>query len=707
MTIRSWGSLSIALKFAALSIPPSRLCLRPGLLPVFGCPANQGSHLQRYFEPCEYSRESDRGARRWRRQFLRRGFHFLQPPRVRRSEAAFLAICLFSATEAAPRLYSQSLMTIDTFTVNPSGGVFVPTNLIQGSDGNLYATTLSLPTGSLELLRITHAGAITMNPVAPVTDCLAILEGLDGNLYGLSSKSQSLCQITPDGTSTSLPSLNQALIDNNISPGGVGSLPIQGSDGSFYAATYTKFITSVGVIGVIWKMTLSGDFTITSTFPSAKDEPFPYSVLLQGKDSNLYGTTTEILFDGGTVFKVTNAGTMTVLHTFTGPDGSYPSALVWASDGSLYGTTVLGGASNDGTFFKIDPTGAFSALYNFQSTPTSSLYGPTFVQGSDGNFYGLQSSGGANGDGALFRLTPAGDFSVAYDFTQSNKNPTALINGSDGKLYGITDNASQATGTLFQFTTGASPSAVPTIATGGVISADAFGAFTSVAPGSWIEIYGSNFASDTRGWQASDFTGINAPTSLDGTSVTIGGQKAFIDYISPGQVNALVPSTVAMGSQQLTVTSPSGTSTSATVTINAVEPGLLAPPNFNINGTQYVAAIFSDGTFALPAGAISGVSSRPAKPGDEIVLYGVGFGPVTPDIPAGQLAQQSNTLTDSLEVSVGGIPAKVDYDGLAYDYTGLYQINITVPEVAAGNQPVTFTVNGTAGTQTLAIAVGN
>jgi uncharacterized protein (TIGR03437 family) len=56
---------------------------------------------------------------------------------------------------------------------------------------------------------------------------------------------------------------------------------------------------------------------------------------------------------------------------------------------------------------------------------------------------------------------------------------------------------------------------------------------------------------------------------------------------------------------------------------------------------------------------------------------------------------------------VGGIPAKVDYDGLAYDYTGLYQINITVPEVAAGNQPVTFTVNGTAGTQTLAIAVGN
>jgi hypothetical protein len=73
MTIRSWGLLSIALKFAALSIPPSRLCLRPGLLPVRGCRAYEGAHLQRYPEPCEYSRESDRGAGGWRRQFLWHG----------------------------------------------------------------------------------------------------------------------------------------------------------------------------------------------------------------------------------------------------------------------------------------------------------------------------------------------------------------------------------------------------------------------------------------------------------------------------------------------------------------------------------------------------------------------------------------------------------------------------------------------------------
>jgi len=93
-------------------------------------------------------------------------------------------------------------------------------------------------------------------------------------------------------------------------------------------------------------------------------------------------------------------------------------------------------------------------------------------------------------------------------------------------------------------------------------------------------------------------------------------------------------------------------------------------------------------------------------PGDEIVLYGIGFGPVTPAIPAGQLVGEANSLAD-FQISIGGVPCKVEYDGLAPNYTGLYQFNITVPNVAAGNQPLTFNTDGVAGTQTLYIAVGN
>jgi hypothetical protein len=83
----------------------------------------------------------------------------------------------------------------------------------------------------------------------------------------------------------------------------------------------------------------------------------------------------------------------------------------------------------------------------------------------------------------------------------------------------------------------------PSITPSGVVSAGAFGGFTAVAPGSWMEIYGTNLSATTRGWAGSDFSGSNAPTSLDAVKVTIGGQLAFVDYVSPGQVNAQVPST--------------------------------------------------------------------------------------------------------------------------------------------------------------------
>jgi uncharacterized protein (TIGR03437 family) len=248
----------------------------------------------------------------------------------------------------------------------------------------------------------------------------------------------------------------------------------------------------------------------------------------------------------------------------------------------------------------------------------------------------------------------------------------------------------------------------PAIGSGGVVSASAFGEFTSVSPGSWIEIYGSNLAVDSRFWTASDFSGGNAPTSLDGTSVTIGGRPAFIDFISPGQVNALVPSNIPTGVQSMTVTVGSVTSAAYGITVNPVQPGLDAPPSFNIGGIQYAVAQFADGTYALPEGAIAGINSRPAQPGDEVILYGVGFGPVTPNMPAGQLVQQANTLASEFNMSIGGVPAHVLYSGLAPDYTSLYQFNVVVPaNSGSGAVPLTFTIGGAAGTQTLVLAVGN
>jgi hypothetical protein len=164
------------------------------------------------------------------------------------------------------------------------------------------------------------------------------------------------------------------------------------------------------------------------------------------------------------------------------------------------------------------------------------------------------------------------------------------------------------------------------------VSASSFGEFTSVSPGSWIEIYGSNLAVDTRSWLASDFNGFNAPTSLDGTSVTIGGQAAFIDFISPGQVNALVPSNVATGTQPMTVTVGGVTSTAYNINVNPVQPGLDAPASFNIGGTQYVVALFADGTYVLPTGRDCGphFAARPAGRRDRSIRHRLRTGHAEP-----------------------------------------------------------------------------
>ena len=247
----------------------------------------------------------------------------------------------------------------------------------------------------------------------------------------------------------------------------------------------------------------------------------------------------------------------------------------------------------------------------------------------------------------------------------------------------------------------------PYIVPNGVISAGAFGAFPTIAPGSWIEIYGSNLSATTRAWSGADFSGSSAPTSLDGVSVTVGGRPAYVAYVSPGQVNALVPSDAPLGQVGVVVSGPAGVSDAYIVLVEALRPGLLAPPSFQVSGKQYAAALFPDGqTFVLPSGAIPGVPSRPAKPGETIILYGIGFGPVTPNLAAGTLVGQLNSLSNPFQMFFGSTAATLAYYGLAPNLTGLYQFNVVVPNVADNAAvPLTFSLAGQAGTQTLYIAV--
>ena len=219
----------------------------------------------------------------------------------------------------------------------------------------------------------------------------------------------------------------------------------------------------------------------------------------------------------------------------------------------------------------------------------------------------------------------------------------------------------------------------------------------------------SNLAPATQNWAGSDFDNGVAPTSLSNVSVSIGGKAAFLDFISPGQVNALVPSDAPVGRRASTITTANGTSDGYGIYVNQTQPGLLAPPTFTVAGKQYAAALFSDGqTFALPANAITGVASRPAKPGETLTIYGVGFGPVTGGFTAGTIVTAQNALTNQLLMLFGATQATVSYQGLAPSFTGLYQFNVVVPNVTPNNAlALSFSLGGAKGTQTLYIAVGN
>jgi uncharacterized protein (TIGR03437 family) len=290
-----------------------------------------------------------------------------------------------------------------------------------------------------------------------------------------------------------------------------------------------------------------------------------------------------------------------------------------------------------------------------------------------------------------------------FNFVYANATCTGISGACSVGQVGQTANAT-ITGAI----TG-SLNPAPVIMPSGVITAGNYGAFPAVAPGTWMEIYGVNLATTrSQTWAGSDFNGNLAPSALGGTTVTIGGKAAYVDFVSPGQVNAQVPSGVASGPQPVVVTTAGGSSTAFMTTVNATEPGLLAPPAFLIGGKQHVVALLANTlTYILP-GPVAGVSTIRAKPGDSLTLYGIGFGGVTPDVPAGQITQPSNALQAALRITIGGAPATVTFAGLAPGYVGLYQFNLVVPQVTAGDAvPVAFTLAGAAGPQNLVIAIGN
>ena len=214
---------------------------------------------------------------------------------------------------------------------------------------------------------------------------------------------------------------------------------ILAADGNFYGVSRVVFPASAAIV----RLTPAGHISIVHRLSAA--EGTNVTALLQASDLNFYGATSDGGASGvGTIFRLTPTGTFTMVHHFSGrpysgapgdDDGAGPTALVLANDGNFYGVTSAGGSATaaTGTFFRMTPAGTVSVIHSF-----TELSNPlTLMQASDGNFYGGTSY-------KLFKVTPGGAVTVlttGLSFggsTPSDYSPSTMIEGTDGNLYGTT-----------------------------------------------------------------------------------------------------------------------------------------------------------------------------------------------------------------------------------------------------------------------------
>lgn len=257
-------------------------------------------------------------------------------------------------------------------------------------------------------------------------------------------------------------------------------------------------------------------------------------------------------------------------------------------------------------------------------------------------------------------------------------------------------------------------SQTPVVAAGGVLNAASNDKAGQVAPGSLVSIYGTELAASL-----SQSGSIPLSSSLSGVSVTISNLTVPLQFVSPGQVNAQVPWEILAllppgtnGSVQVpVVVTRNGVASSAvSFSVSSVSPGIFTT-QFGVG--QAIAYGNSDGIIAAPAGAITGLSTHPAKINDPttLVILATGLGQVNPPVETG------NNVTDGQlhptvvtpTVLVGGVPAKVIFSGMTPQFVGVYQINVVIqPGTPTGDAiPLQIQMSGIATTDKVTIAVSN
>lgn len=369
------------------------------------------------------------------------------------------ALMLWAAAPIASR--AQTLTTL--YSLDGSNGKYVEAAMVQGTDGNLYGTIAKGgPHGWGVVFKITTTGTLTALHNFDQTDggyvTGTLIQASDGNLYGTTLQGGAndygtVYKITTSGTLTTLHSFcsQSGCSDGEFPAAGL----VQGRDGNLYGTTEDGGASGAGTM---FKITTTGALTTLYNFCSQSgcaDGSNPHGALIQASNGNFYGTTSNGATGYGTVFKITPSGTLTTLYTFCSQsgciDGEHPFAgLIQAADGNLYATTKEGGTNAGGTVFRITLAGTLTTLYNFCSQSgcaDGEFPEGLLVQGTDGNLYGTTYQGGSTsnsncpvGCGVIFSISTGGTYNttIAYDYTNGGFPISGLVQETNGTFYGGT-----------------------------------------------------------------------------------------------------------------------------------------------------------------------------------------------------------------------------------------------------------------------------
>jgi len=289
----------------------------------------------------------------------------------------------------------------------------------------------------------------------------------------------------------------------------------------------------------------------------------------------------------------------------------------------------------------------------------------------------------------------AGDYGVLLRSTDSGATWQSVNTGTGVDLLGLSFTDAQHGwivgdfGTILSYAGDRTPAGKPAV----FAATNAASYSTRTSPNAWVSLFGTNLSATTRSWTLSDFINNKLPTRLDGVSVSVNGNPAYVSYISPGQINAMFPDDGSTGQVSVQVTNSQGFSGTLPVQKAAYSPALF---RLAVEQGNYAIAQTIDGKLVgnFMIGYDLGTPSqvREAKPGEIVTLYGTGFGPTSPALPSDTLVAAYAQLASAVTFRIGGVVAPVQWAGMIG--SGLYQFNVQVPKVPGGDMVIVAEIGG-------------